>query len=210
MLFLSFQKSLSLALTLTLALATVPASYAIKVGDDIPDDVKLHYGFPPESVDLKERLAGKRSIVVGLPGAFTPTWSTRQIPGYLSNLDALKAMGIDEVLVYSGNDGAVMQAWAENQGVPEDSILKLMGDPTAAVTKALDMELTHEGPQSIGLLGRCKRFALYVVDGVVKIVRVAESPDDPAGDDFPDVTLVEAMMEAIEALESSSGGSSEL
>mmetsp|Transcript_60609 Transcript_60609/g.91466 ORF Transcript_60609/g.91466 Transcript_60609/m.91466 type:complete len:120 (+) Transcript_60609:239-598(+) len=119
-------------------------------------------------------------------------------------------MGIDEVLVYCVNDGAVMAAWAESQGVPEDSMLKLMGDPTAAVTKALDMELTHQGPQSIGLLNRCKRFALYVVDGVVKIVRVAEAPDDPAGDDFPDVTLAEAMMEAIEALESGSAGGDEL
>jgi 2-Cys peroxiredoxin 5 len=123
------------------------------------------------------------------------------VPGYLANVDALKnELGIDEVLIYCVNDGAVMQAWAEDQGVPEDSVLKLMGDPYGELTEKLDMELTHGGPKSLGLINRCKRFALYVVDGVVQIVRVAESDDDPAGDEFPDVTLAEAMVDAIKAL----------
>lgn len=99
-----------------------------------------------------------------------------------------------------------MSAWAESQGVPEDSIVKLMGDPYADVTEKLDMELIHAGPKEVGLINRCKRFALYIEDGTVKIVRIAEKEDDPAGDDFPDVTLAESMIEAIQAL----GGSDEL
>jgi len=93
-----------------------------------------------------------------------------------------------------------MSAWAVDQGVEEDSLVKLMGDPHAALTKALDLEMTHPGPSSVGIVGRCKRFALYVVDGIVKIVRVAEAEDDPAGDDYPDVTLADAMVDAIKAL----------
>lgn len=93
-----------------------------------------------------------------------------------------------------------MSAWAVDQGVEEDSLVKLMGDPHAALTKALDLEMTHPGPASVGIVGRCKRFALYVVDGIVKIVRVAEAEDDPAGDDYPDVTLADAMVDAIKAL----------
>lgn len=93
-----------------------------------------------------------------------------------------------------------MTAWAESQGVPADSMIKLLGDPYGQVTEKLDMELTHAGPKSVGLVNRCKRFALYVENGIVKIVRVAESEDDPAGDDFPDATLAESMMEAILAL----------
>jgi 2-Cys peroxiredoxin 5 len=120
-------------------------------------------------------------------------------------LDALKAIGVDEVLIYCVNDGAVMKAWADDQGVPEDGLISLMGDPYGEVTDTLDMELTHAGPKSVGLINRCKRFALYIVDGTVKIVRVAESDDDPAGDDFPDVTLAEAMIDAIKALNSGSG-----
>jgi peroxiredoxin len=118
-------------------------------------------------------------------------------------VDALQKAGVDQVLIYSVNDGAVMDAWAADQQVSSSSssstttMITLMGDPTGYVTKMLDMELTHPGPQSVGLINRCKRFALYIVDGVVQIVRVAESNNDPAGDDFPDVTLAEAMVKAI-------------
>jgi peroxiredoxin len=87
------------------------------------------------------------------------------------------SLGVDEVIIYCVNDGAVMDAWAKDQGVPEDSIIKLMGDPYGNLTDLLQMELTAMGPLGKGLVGRSKRFALYVEDGIVKIVRVAESED---------------------------------
>ena len=94
-----------------------------------------------------------------------------------------------------------MTAWAESQGVPADhSLIKLLGDPYGEVTEKLNMALTHDGPKEKGLVNRCKRFALYIESGVVKIVRIAEAEDDPAGDEFPDETLADAMMEAIKAL----------
>jgi 2-Cys peroxiredoxin 5 len=107
--------------------------------------------------------------------------------------------GIDEVLVYCVNDGAVMKAWAENQEV-DGSMLTFLGDPSRALTDALDMVLDHPGP--MGVLGykRCKRFALYIVDGVIKVVRVSEGPDDPAGDEDPSATLADAMLAAIDDL----------
>jgi len=165
---------------LAAALLVVGAS-AVKVGEKIPADVDLHLGFPPEKINLSQRIAGKKVILVGLPGAFTPTCSTRQVPGYLANEDALKELGVDEVIVFSVNDGAVMSAWAEDQKVPDASMITLMGDPYAILTEKLEMELTHAGPKSAGLINRCKRHALYIVDGEVKIVRVAEKEDDPAG-----------------------------
>ena len=100
-----------------------------------------------------------------------------------------------------------MEAWAEDQGVPKDSLISLMGDPYGELTEKLKMELLHAGPKFKGLINRSKRFALYLEDGEVKILRIAESDDDPAGDDFPDVTLAEAMVEAIQALK---GGKDEL
>lgn len=108
-------------------------------------------------------------------------------------------------MIYCVNDGAVMEAWAESQKVPtnlDDGILHLFADPYGQVTSSLGMELTHSGPFSIGLVNRSKRFALYIVDGIVKIVRIAERDDDPAGDDFPDVTLADDMIEAIQQLNS--------
>lgn len=186
------------ALISALSLIAAPAAFAINEGDTFPKDVSLQYGFPPETINLGDRLAGKKVLVIGLPGAFTPTWSTRQVPGYLEKEDSFKKkLGIDEILIYCVNDGAVMGAWSADQGVPDDSIVKLMADPYGDVTGELDMELTHAGPKSVGLINRCKRFALYVVDGVVQIVRVAEAEDDPAGDDRPDITLAGAMFDAI-------------
>jgi 2-Cys peroxiredoxin 5 len=105
-------------------------------------------------------------------------------------------------MIYCVNDGAVMDAWAEDQGVDqsEKGLLTMFGDPSGAFTRALGMQLNHPGPMSKLGYERCKRFALYVVDGVIKLVRVAEAEDDPAGDDQPEVTLAPQMIEAIKAL----------
>lgn len=161
--------------------------------------VNLHYGFPPEFVNMASYTAGKKMIIVGLPGAFTPTCSSIQVPGYLKNQDALKAAGIEAVIIYSVNDGAVMGAWARDQKI-EGSLLLFLADPFGEFTKELGMELTHPGPTKNGLIGRCKRFAMYVENSVVKYVAVSESDNDPAGDADPSATCCEAMLEAVNQL----------
>ena len=108
---------------------------------------------------------------------------------------------MDEVIGYCVNDGAVMKAWAADQKVNHASLLTFMGDPTGALTKALGMELTADGPIGKGLIDRCKRHALYVVDGKVKAVRISEADDDPAGDDRPEATCAPAMLEIVTAAE---------
>ena len=92
-----------------------------------------------------------------------------------------------------------MQAWAKDQKVGLSKI-GLYGDPSGEVTKALDMEMTADGPKEKGLLGRCKRFAIYAENGIIKLVRVSEKPDDPAGDADPSLTLADSMVEAIKNL----------
>jgi len=118
------------------------------------------------------------------------------VPGYLAKQDALKAKGIDEVLVYCVNDGAVMEAWAKDQGVA-GSMITFLADTRCEFTKALDLVLDHPGP--MGVLGnpRSKRFAIYADDGVIKHLAVSEAADDPAGDADPSASCVEAMLEAI-------------
>jgi hypothetical protein len=75
------------------------------------------------------------------------------------------------------------------------------------LTKALDMELTHPGPtEEKGLWGRCKRHAIYAINGEIKAIRVAEAEDDPAGDANPEVTLAESMLEAIQAVKAAREG----
>ena len=121
-----------------------------------------------------------------------------QIPGYLAAQGALRDAGIDEVMVFCVNDGAVMTAWSKDQGA-DDSLLTFYGDPTAKLTKALGMVLDHPGPMFKLGYPRSKRFAAYVVDGVVKAVEVSEKPDDPAGDDFPESSCVENMLSHVAA-----------
>lgn len=121
-------------------------------------------------------------------------------------MDALKKVGVEEVLVLCVNDGAVMDAWAENQGVDQGpkGLITLFGDPTSTVTNALGMLLEHPGPNGKGLWNRSKRFAAFVVDGVVKALEVSEGgpkgEEDPAGDDFPEATLAPNMIKKIKAL----------
>lgn len=119
-------------------------------------------------------------------------------------MDALRGLGINEVIVFCVNDGAVMDAWAENQGVDQTSqgLITMFGDPTGGLTRALGMELTHPGPMRKLGYPRSKRFAMYVRDGVIEIVRVSEAEDDPAGDDRPEETLAPAMIAAIKQLKS--------
>ena len=140
-----------------------------------------------------------------------------QVPGYLENVDALKKAGVDEVIIFCVNDGAVMNAWAADQKVDQSpkGLLTMMGDPTSTLTGALGMELTHPGPQGKGLVSRSKRFALYAENGVVKSLQVSEGPgpmgeEDPAGDDFPESTLAPAMIEAIKEMKKKAGEKVEL
>jgi peroxiredoxin len=86
------------------------------VGDKLPS-IELHQGFPPKKYNLADFAKDKSLLLVGLPGAFTPTWSTRQIPNYLEHQDALREAGIHTVIVYCVNDAAVMQAWGKDQKV---------------------------------------------------------------------------------------------
>lgn len=120
----------------------------------------------------------------------------KQIPNYVDHQDALKEVGVDEVLFYCVNDGAVMRAWFLDQQL-EGTMMQMMGDPSGELTKECGMELDHPGPRQKGLYGRCKRFAMHVVNCVVEYVAVSESENDPAGDEFPEATCAPAIIQAI-------------
>lgn len=96
-----------------------------------------------------------------------------------------------------------MQAWAKDQRV-EGSIITFMGDTQGSLTKELGVLMEHPGPTGVLGTPRCKRHAMYVEDGVIKALEIAEGPDDPAGDEFPDVTLVENMLSKVPDLDASS------
>ena len=86
----------------------------IEVGQKIPS-VTIKQATPEggADVDPAQLFAGKNVIMFSLPGAFTPTCSAKHLPGYIKELDALKAKGVDMVACLSVNDHWVMKAWAE-------------------------------------------------------------------------------------------------
>lgn len=102
----------------------------------------------------------------------------------MSKQAELKEKGVDEVLVYCVNDGAVMKAWAKDQQI-EGSMITFLADTRCEFTSAIGMCMEHAGPK--GALGntRCKRFVLICQDGIVENVEVSEAPNDPAGDAEP-------------------------
>jgi len=121
------------------------------------------------------------------------------VPGYKEARHQIKDAGIDEVFVYCVNDAAVMQFWAKDQRIANTGIT-FVADTGAELTKALDMVLDHPGV--VRALGnpRCKRFALFVDDGIVKHVGVSESDGDPAGDNDNSASTAKGMLAAIMAL----------
>ena len=126
----------------------------------------------------------------------------------------LEEAGIDKVYVFCVNDAAVMQAWKKDQGLAGSEMIEFLADKDADLTNALGIRLTgadkpygqFEGPNNaLGLhTNRCKRTAMFVQDGVVKVFAVSEKgpkgEDDPAGDDFPEETLIEALLPQIKAV----------
>jgi len=147
----------------------------IKPGDKLPDATlteSTEFGeacpVAPQKHSTAELAKGKRVVVFGLPGAFTPTCSAKHVPGYLANLDQLKAKGIDEVWCMSVNDGFVMAAWGRDQKAIGK--IRFFGDGSAELTKKLGLEVDIPG---MGI--RCRRFSMLVDDGTVKQVNVEES-----------------------------------
>jgi glutaredoxin/glutathione-dependent peroxiredoxin len=151
----------------------------IKVGDKLPDgklsesagwDDAANCPLRPTDVSVSEATKGRKIVVFGLPGAFTPTCSAKHVPSYLANLDPLKAKGVDEVWCVAVNDGYVMQAWGKQEKATGK--IRMLGDGSGLWTKALGLELDLTGG-GMGL--RMKRFSMLVDDGVVKQLNV-EAP----------------------------------
>ena len=150
---------------------------SIQPGDRLPDATlyeSTEFGeacpLAPAKVNTAEAARGKKIVIFGLPGAYTPTCSAKHVPSYLKNLDALKAKGVDEIWCVSVNDGFVMAAWGRDEGGLGK--IRFLGDGSAEFAKKLGLELDLTAG---GMGVRAKRFSMLVDDGVVKKVNV-EAP----------------------------------
>ncbi|HEX2658778.1 MAG TPA: peroxiredoxin [Polyangia bacterium] len=149
----------------------------IKIGDALPDATlteSTEFGpacpIAPQKVGVAEAAKGKRIVIFGLPGAYTPTCSANHVPGYLQNLDALKARGVDEVWCVSVNDGYVMAAWGKELGAIGK--IRMLGDGNCDLTAKLGLD---QDSSAGGMGRRSRRYSLLVENGIVKQVNVEEA-----------------------------------
>lgn len=111
---------------------------------------------------------GQKVVLFGVPGAFTPTCSARHLPGYVDALDQFTHHGVS-VYCMAVNDPFVLQAWGREHQVPD--ALQLVSDGNAELTRHWGLELDASAS---GMGVRCKRFAMYIENGVVQQVHIEQ------------------------------------
>uniref|UniRef100_A0A8C3IGM7 Peroxiredoxin-5 n=1 Tax=Chrysemys picta bellii TaxID=8478 RepID=A0A8C3IGM7_CHRPI len=130
----------------------------VKVGDKLPS-VEVYEEDPGTKVDVAALFKGKKGILFGVPGAFTPGCSKTHLPGYVEQAGALKAKGVELIACLAVNDVFVMSEWGKAQG---------------AQGKATELLLDKETLRDLFGTNRCKRFSMVLEDGVVKALNVEE------------------------------------
>ena len=139
----------------------------ITTGDTLPNATLLYMGDDgPASVELKDKLAGRKVVIFGLPGAYTGTCTTAHVPSFIRNAEAFKAKGVDEIICLAVNDPFVLAHWEEHTGAAAAGITTL-GDPESKYTTAIGMNFSAP---AVGFFERSKRYAMVVVDGVVTVI----------------------------------------
>ena len=135
-----------------------------------------------------ELFDGKRVVIFSLPGAFTPTCSAYQLPGFEEKYDDFLGLGIDDIYCISVNDGFVMNAWAQDQNIEK---VKLIPDGNAYFTRSMGMLVNKS---NLGFGERSWRYAAVVKNGIIEKMFVEpgqrdNAPEDPYVETTPENVL---------------------
>jgi peroxiredoxin len=150
--------------------ALLARRYATRLPTDSPNlVVKKTDG---SNLDANQIFNGKKVVMFGVPGAFTPVCSMKHVPSFLEKSAELRAQGVDSIICVSVNDHHVMRAWGENLKT-EDKI-QLVADPDGSFVKTIGVDMNI--PPLGGI--RSKRFAMLVDNGEVVLKNVEKSPGD--------------------------------
>jgi len=159
----------------------------IKEGDALPDAELIRMTEAgPEKVDVKGLASGRKIVIFGLPGAFTPTCDAAHLPSFIRTKDGFAAKGIGEIICVSVNDAHVMRYWGAHSGATEAGIT-MLADGDASFTKALGLEFTVP---AVGFYDRSRRYAMMVDNGVIRVLHL-ENPGECG------ISTGEAMLDAI-------------
>jgi alkyl hydroperoxide reductase 1 len=120
----------------------------LEAGDSFPNNVTFAYipfeeenkditacGIPTK-FDASKEFREKKVVLVAVPGAFTPTCQANHLPGFIENVDALRAKGVEQVVVIASNDPFVMSAWGKANYTKDDFII-FATDSELAFSKAI-------------------------------------------------------------------------
>jgi glutaredoxin/glutathione-dependent peroxiredoxin len=140
----------------------------IKIGDTIPASNFLTMTAEGQTkLSTEVVFAGRKVVLFGVPGAFTPTCSMNHLPGFLEHLDEIKAKGVDTIACVSVNDVHVMNAWGKHSGADGKILMLADGNGDFARMTGLDVDLN-----TAGMGHRNRRFSMVVDKGVVRQLNV--------------------------------------
>lgn len=165
---------------------TVPeVTFKVRVRDE---SIGGDNPFKWTEVTTQDIFSDKRVVVFSLPGAFTPTCSTYQVPGFEENYDTMRSLGVDEIYVISVNDTFVMRKWMIDQGIEN---LKFIPDGNGEFTEKMGMLVCKD---NLGFGSRSWRYAMVVDNGTVEQFweepgRCDNTDDDPYGETSPEKVL---------------------
>ena len=152
------------------------------------DSIEGPNPFRWEDKTTYDYFAGKRVVLFSLPGAFTPTCSTYQLPGFENNFAEFKALGIKDIYCVSVNDGFVMNCWAKDQKIKK---VKMIPDGSSKFTEAMQMDVYKD---NLGFGRRSWRYACVVNNGQIEKWFVEPGMEDnceadPYGETSPENIL---------------------
>jgi peroxiredoxin len=136
---------------------------------------------------------GKRVILFSLPGAFTPTCSTYQLPGFEKMAGEFAEKGIDAIYCMSVNDSFVMNKWAQDQGLENVAVIP---DGSGEFTRKVGMLVAKD---NLGFGMRSWRYAAIVNNGVVEAWFEEPGLSDNHGEDPYGESSPENLMKYLDA-----------
>ena len=143
----------------------------IKENESIPNsEVFILENGEPVKKNIENFLKNKKTVIFGLPGAYTSVCSAKHLPGYVKNSEKYKEKGVDQIICMSVNDPFVMNAWGKENNVGDKIIM--MGDPFLNFTKAIGAEVDKSG-RGLGI--RSNRYTMLVDN--LKIIKIQEEKD---------------------------------
>jgi peroxiredoxin len=146
----------------------------IAVGETIPDVplTTVDAGGQTQSVRSGELFASGRTVLFGVPAAFSPTCSDAHLPGFVAKAGEISAKGVDRIVCVAVNDPFVMEAWAKDQQVEG---VVMLADGAALFTRAMGLDIDAT---DFGLGVRSNRYAAIIDDGTLTWIDVEAAPPD--------------------------------